>query len=257
MGSLYAVSRESFLILRREKIVIPMLVSVVIIFFLTTFISEWSITEDRAILYFNITHTSLRFIGGLIAILFGTKMLHDSHISGSLETILSRPIHKVTFLIGSFIALFFALILFGLLAGMSWYGINYLEDARVPGDFIYWGVILCVVEWTLLAAIGYALSSVCRFEMSLLASIMLWVIGLLSGAMSTSLENIQRYSEILPFVKSVAKYWSLDRFSLIDKSRSFHVEQMDLWNSVGYGMACVLFLLVLGSSLFYSEDVIR
>lgn len=259
MSAFIAITYESFLMLRRDKIFVPMLIGLVFLFFLASFITEWSL-DDYRIIYFNLTQTSLRLTGGAIAVLFGVKMLHDTYVSGSLETILSRPIYRSTFLQGSYTALLLCLLLYGVLSGLTWWLMNYFFFThRIPNEFIFWGVALAFLEWGVISAMAYCFSSFCGFGMSLLSVIMMWLVALVSTAMASSLEGLKdSYSDLLPVVEGLAKFWSFDRFSLLAYSRTMEFPSLSfILNSVGYAVSVVAVLLVLSHIFFSSRDIIR
>lgn len=259
MSSFFAITYESFLMLRRDKIFVPMLIGVVLLFFLASFITEWSL-DDFRIIYFNITQTALRLTGGAIALLFGVKMLHDSYVSGSLETILSRPLHRSVFLQGSFAALLLCLLLYGLLSGLCWWVMNYFFFThRIPTEFIVWGAFLAFLEWGVIAALSYCFASFCGFGMSLLSVILMWLVALVSSAMASSLEGLRNsYSDLLPVVEGLAKFWSFDRFSLMAYSRTMEFpEPPYLLHCVGYAISAVAVLLILSHLFFAGRDIIR
>ena len=259
MSSFFAITYESFLMLRRDKIFVPMFIGVVLLFFLASFVTEWSL-DDYRIIYFNITQSVLRLTGGAIAVLFGVKMLHDSYVSGSLETILSRPIHRSKFLQGSYTALLLCLLLYGVLCGICWWVMNYFFFThRIPTEFIFWGVFLSFLEWSVIAALAYCLSSFCGFGMSLLSVIMMWLLGLMSSAMALSLEGLKdSYSDFLPLVEGLSKFWSFDRFSLLAYSRTMELpDSLYLTHAVGYAVSLVGVLLILAHLCFSGRDIIR
>ncbi|MCY4443823.1 MAG: hypothetical protein OXC44_03365 [Proteobacteria bacterium] len=261
MAVYYACMRETFTILRRDKVFIPMFVGLVILFFLATFISEWSLDNPR-IIYFNMTQTMIRLTGGAIAILFGTKMLHDSYISGSLETILSRPINRSVYLLGSYSALVLCFLLYSIGAGLSWWVINkffFNSAVTLPTEFIFWGCTFAFIEWCVLGAVAFTFASLCRFGLAILSTLLLWVVGLLSGVMSLSLEGLtDSYSLLLPVVHGVAKFWSFDRFTLISYSRNMHLPDTSfLINCVGYGLLTASVLLVFSHIFFNTRDIMR
>ena len=258
MYSFYAVIRENFLLLRRDRVLVPILIGVVIMFLISNFISEWSI-DDPNIIYFNINQTILRISGGCMAILFAAKIVHDTSFSGNIETIIVRPVRRWVFQAGSYVSVVGCLLFYGVLAGLSWLGVSILFSMRLPAELVASGVLFAFFEWCILIALVYCLSSLCGFGMSIFFSGLMWFLGLVSGAMALSLEKLRsEYSDLLPIVNTVKKFWSFDRFNLLDYSRDMSTPNFDhIISCTGFTLSAVLTFLIISFLFFSSKDLVR
>ncbi|MCY4379984.1 MAG: hypothetical protein OXC40_00205 [Proteobacteria bacterium] len=253
--SLYAVIREDFLLLRKEKILLFFMLGLIVVTILARFVSEWSL-DDPGIIFFNISHTALRFVGTFIALFFAIKILHDTKVSGNVETVLSRPVSKIVFLQGNFIALVATLLLYGAIFGVGWYLISLAFSMNMSAEFLFWGSLFAVSEWILMASVALFLASICGFGMAFLASYALWITGLVSGVLASSVENMSSTSTLTPVASQVAKIWSLDRFSLIAYSRDWVMPDGGfIFYAIAYSVVGTMALLLLSSVCFACKDV--
>ena len=58
----------------------------------------------------------------------------------------------------------------------------------MPKDFIYWGIGLALCEWLVVGAIAI-FSTIGGFGSALFATSMVWILGMLSGAIAASFDN--------------------------------------------------------------------
>ena len=252
----YAVTRECFLLLRKEKAFATLLIGLAVVTVVAKLVSQWSFDNPTGI-FFNITQTAFRLSGTFIAIYFGIKMLHDYRTSGSVEIMLSRPISRAAFLQGNFMALTALLFIYGLIAGLGWLIVALAFSLHVPYEFIFWGVVMSFGEWFLMAAMTTLLASVCGFGMSFFAGLSLWLVGMISGVLSLSIENTSHNPALHPFINGIAKLWSLDRFSLMHYSRDLILPDLSvLMSCMGYSLIGALTFLVFSHICFARGDVV-
>lgn len=252
-----AVTRECFLLLRKERAFQTILIGLTVFILVAKLVSDWAFTNSGSV-FFNMAQVAFRFTGTFIAIYFGIKMLHDYRVSGSMETMLSRPVSRTAFLLGNFLALTCLLLFYGLCGGLGWWGTVWLFTLPVPSEFLVWGVVMSFGEWFLMGSLAMLLATVCGFGISLFTSGALWLTGLLSGVLSLSLDSAQGgQSSLAPIATQIAKIWSFDRFSLMSYSRDFQLPEVSfLLNCLGYSLIGALCFMVLSHLCFSRGDVL-
>lgn len=257
LKNMYAVTRECFLLLRKERAFLTILIGLTVFLIVAKLVSDWSFA-NRSGVFFNMAQTAFRFTGTFIAMYFGIKMLHDYRVSGSVETMLSRPVSRTAFLQGNFLALTGLLLLYGLCGGLGWIAIAKLYSMYLPTEFVVWGVIMSFGEWFLMGSLAVFLATICGFGMSFFAGFSLWLIGLLSGVLSLSLENTHGgRSSLEPFVTGLSRIWSFDRFSLMNYSRDFVLPDLSfLFSCLAYSAFGVLVFLIMSHLFFARGDVV-
>lgn len=258
MVKLIATAHETFLALKRDKIFYPAIGATVFIFLLASFIAEWSVDDGR-IVFYNISTTMFRLSGDMIALLFGSKVIHDAMVSGSIETSLSRPISRGRWVIGKYLGLGACLVLFAVIAGFGWSLINFIYQMKLPTNFILWGTLFALTEWLIIGALSMFLSTIAGFGTALFSCFALWILGLLSGIVASSFYQEDAApsfaSEIVKFLSLV---WNFDRFTLIHYSSTFSLpSQGFLLSSLGYGVCLASTLMLVATFAISSRDVIR
>jgi ABC-type transport system involved in multi-copper enzyme maturation permease subunit len=238
-----ATAQETFITLRRDQIFYPALIITVLIFLIASFVAEWSV-DDIRIIFFNFSQTLFRLSGDILALLFGTKILQDAKADGSIETSLSRPIGRGSWVLGKYLGLASCLILFGVSAGLSWKLIDFIFSMGIPSDLLFWGIGFAICEWLIVAAVSVFFSTIGGFGSALFASSMLWILGLLAGAIASSFSGDNEGFDFVNLVDKVAIFWNFDRFTLIHYSRELSLPSLNfLTSSLMYGFSlCAVFL---------------
>ena len=257
LKNMMAVTRECFLLLRKERAFQTILIGLTVFILVAKLVSDWAFTNPSGV-FFNMAQIAFRFTGTFIALYFGIKMLHDYRVSGSVETMLSRPVSRSAFLQGNFLALTLLLLFYGLCGGLGWLATVRLFSLGVPSEFLAWGVMMSFGEWLLMGSLAVLLATVCGFGMSLFAGCSLWLIGLLSGVLALSLDTAYGgQSSLAPLAMWIAKVWSFDRFSLMNYSRDFVLPDTGfLLSCLGYSVVGAVCFLVISHICFSHRDVI-
>lgn len=256
MSTTFASGWETFLTLRRDKVFYPALVFIVLIFFLASFIAEWSV-DDFRVIFFNFSQTMFRLAGDVLALVFGSKLLLDARTDGSIETSLARPIGRGGWVIGKFVGLALCLVTFGIMAGLSWVAIDFYYEIGTPLEMILWGVLLSVAEWLVVGAMTVFFSTIGNFGTTIFASSCLWILGLFAGAINASFTQTTTNDVFIQFIRSIATFWNFDRFSIIHYSYNFELPgQAFLIGCIGYGAALILVLISMATITVKSRDML-
>ena len=248
---------ETFITLRRDQIFYPALFSTVAIFILASYIAEWSV-DDWRIIFFNFSQTMFRITGDILALLFGSKILQDARSDGSVETALSRPITRGAWVTGKYIGLAFCLILFGVLAGLAWKTIDVVFVIDTPNTLLFWGILLALCEWLVVASIAIFFSTLGSFGSAIFSASSLWVLGLLSGALTSSFLSTDEESFTMLIIRKISLLWNFDRFTIIHYSRNMiNPELSFLSSSALYGISLCIFFLMLSTLAIRSRDLVK
>lgn len=257
MRAIIATAQETFLTLRRDKIFYPALIITIFIFLAASFIAEWSV-DDWRIIFYNFSQTMFRLAGDIIALLFGTKILQDASADGSIETSLSRPLGRGQWIIGKYLGLAACLVLFGVVAGGSWKLIDLFYEMNTPNEMIGWGILFAITEWLVVGALSILFSTIGGFGSALFSSTVLWVLGLLSGAIASSFDKPNPDFDFVFLVKKISLFWNFDRFTLIHYTRDLKLPGVSfLSSSLLYGVSLCVFLLAISTLTIKSKDAIK
>lgn len=249
-----AITSESFLLLRRDKIFLPALIGGFLVVVLANLASDWSI-EDFSKILFDIGTFGFHLIGSIVALFWGTKSVVDSRKDGSLEVELAAPIGRSVWLGGKFAGLCLSLVFLGSLLIALWQAVMLVNNFgwMTKHQLVIFGFLS--LGWIVCASIATFFATFCSTAVALFSSVCLWLVGLSTAGVKRVLAP-EAPLVTRQVTKALARFWDLQQFNLSDfaAKTEFPSNQELLWR-LGYGIALVLFLFTLSCVVFNERDV--
>ena len=250
MSPTLIMAKETLTLLRRDKIFAPSLITGVFLIFLTSVISEFTIAE-MAKIYLELAFTMFNFTGSTIAILWGTKLIIDAKNEGSINNQLAAPIDRSQWLLGKFLGLCAALIIFGVLLSiilLTTMVFNQYASLAMVHIII---VLHYILGWIVLAAIALFFSTFASQGIAIFSTISLWFMGLSVEPIGQVLsDKTNQLSRALVDIFLVV--FNLQAFNLQDKVNSPSEATLGLLG-LGFGYAATL----VGSVIIFSAIIFR
>lgn len=254
MRAIINTAFETFLLLQRDRIFLPVVLVGFGLLFLSGLASYWGIEEFRKILY-DFGSFIFHIMGISVAIFWGTKLLSDSKLEGAIELQLASPITRYQWLIGKFLGLSFALIFISVLMLAGWQLI-----------YVFWGMGLIsgkslsifgllTLSWLVMAAVAILFSSVSSQAVSLFASFWLLICGLLSQPVYQALspETPQFIREIASFTAGI---WNLHTFDTSSYAvQKGYITAQQATDILTYGMLLIVTLISIACISFQRRDL--
>ena len=258
MRSIIVVARETFLLLRRDKMYLPAIVIGVAFIMLANLASDWSI-EDFTKILFDIGAVGFHLVGAVVALFWGTKTITDSRQSGALEVQLSLPIGRPQWLIGKFTGLCLSLLSLGVVLTICWGFFMYFNRFGIMTSKQVMVFALLMLNWIVIAAVSVFFASFCSQTVALFNATALWVAGLASRSVAETISP-QTPELTAKSVKFVAQFWNLQIFNLADfvnpsTIATFPPARELAWRGL-YGLSLVVLLLSVACVIFSRRDLI-
>lgn len=249
------VALETFTLLRRDKVIAPVIGVAVAVAIFAVLASDWSVEDFTKILY-DVGFFGFYVTGSLIALFFGTKTVGDSRQEGSLEVQLAAPIGRGTWLLGKFLGLGLTLILVGCVVLVLW------QAAMLVGNFGWMtapqllAFAFLVVSWLVLSAAAVFLASMMRAPLAFFCGLALWVLGLASSLVANALGS-ETPALTRKVVGWIARIWDLQQFNLIgrvlDKTL---MPGHEIAVRSGYGVVLILLFITVSYIVFSRRDAL-
>jgi ABC-type transport system involved in multi-copper enzyme maturation permease subunit len=255
MEKLWILARETLILLRRDKVMVPALLGSLLISGFANLASDWSVEDFQKIL-FDIGYFGFSVTGALIAIFWGTKVLSDSRQEGSMEVHLAAPINRSTWILGKFTGL--KLCLFLVLCGflVLWQALMLLNDFGWMTASQILLFLFMYVGWMVCGALGMAFATAAGQTTALFCTLCLWVCGLSSASISQTLSSETPESTRL-IVQVIARVWNLGQFSLIDSVvGTAPLDLRDLGLRLAYGVLLILLFLTIACLVIRKRDLV-
>lgn len=255
MRSFFALYREGFKWLVRDKIFIPVIIAAIAIAIFANMASQWSIEDFKKVL-FDVGIAGFRLTGGAVAILWGARMIHDALTERSIEPRLAAPIRRETWFVARFCALGSALIIMGGVFLVCWQAIMLINGGGRMTNIQGWSLGLLIGEWLVLGALAMMFASFSGFAVALFSSSAMWIVGLMAPLFSATRDpNIAPQTGIL--LDFIADIWNFQRFNLIDQLAisGQTIEMSDLMVRLSWAACLLVGLLVLGAWRFSERDL--
>jgi ABC-type transport system involved in multi-copper enzyme maturation permease subunit len=255
LRAVYVVALETFILLRRDKIFVPGLVTALLIALFASLAANWGIEEFDKLL-FDVGYFGFEVMGGLIAIFWGTKIVSDSRQEGALEVQLAAPVPRPVWLVAKFLGLAGTLVLLGVSLLVLWQAVMLANDYGVMRPPEVAAFALMVLGWLVLAAASLALGCVVRQGLALFGAVCLWVTGLASVLVAHALpEDTPEASRAA--VRLIARIWDLGQFNLTDQATGLvpYVAREAAMRGA-YGVLLILALLTGSCIIFQRRDVV-
>ncbi|MGE0172857.1 MAG: ABC transporter permease subunit [Oligoflexales bacterium] len=255
MKAFAAVVGDSFLRLRRDKLFFPAIMTSIILFCFASLASDWVIEEVYKVL-FDIGFSVFHITGVLVAAFFGSKLLADTSVDGSIEVQLASPMSRATWLLGSYVGLSCALLLLGAILIASWQGIMYAFGfGPLKPAFLHIFLMMMVI-WLIIGAVSIMFGCFNSFGVSLFSSLGLWVIGMITAPISLLKvpEGAETTSKI---TKTLAFLWDLRQFNLADYAflQSWRLPPEVVIQKLTYAGSLIGLFLLVACIIFSRRDI--
>ena len=251
---IWAISSVTFHELLREKILWSAFVFAVLCVGLAFAASQLAFADNaRVALDFGLTSVSI--IGGMISIIMGAALIAKEVQNRTLYLVLTKAIWRWQFVLGRFMGLLAILILNSLLMTAVVIVVVKMAGGSLDSSFAK-SIILQIVEFGVLAAMASIFSA---FSTSTLAAIFasgIWVIGHAMTDLRLLSQKIEppTMRPVLGAITSILP--DLTRFDIkAEVSHNLPVTWTFTGVSVAYGIAYILFALVVSCLIFQRRDL--
>lgn len=255
MKQILAVIIETFTLLRRDRVFIPAIVLAVFIFLFASLASRWGIEEYEKFLY-DVGFAGYSFMGCIVALFWGTKLLSDSRSDGSIEIQVASPISRSLWIVGKYLGLALTLLFLGLVLLLLWQGFVLIRGFPLMEASQLITFLLFTLEWLVVAALAVSTASAGSQGTAIFSSLCLWIAGLTSLNIANAMPpNTPEASKLL--LETIAKFWDFQRFNLSDVALvdgAFPTPQELGWR-LGYGMGLIMLFIALACLSFHKRDV--
>jgi len=253
LKALWLVTTETFLLLRRDRIFLPVLLCTLVIAAFANIASDWSIADFTKVL-FDIGFFGFQLTGALVAMLWGTKLIADARRDGTLEVQLAQPVGRVTWILGRFLGLALCLLLLGGLVLAIWQVFMLLNDFGRMSSAQLVGFAFVVLGWLVLGALATAAATLLKQSLAFFCTLALWLAGmastLVASTLGASTPEITR-----KLVTGLARMWDLQQFNLVDHTLAAGwVALPELAYRAAYGGLLVLALITFACIIFACRD---
>lgn len=253
---MFSIALETWTLLRRHKIVLPIVFAFAAVCFVGSLGSGLLETEFRKMM-FDVGLVGFHLAGGAIAIFWGTKAMSDAYQEGSLEVQLASPLSRTSWLLGKFFGLVLALIMLGLVfcalwqASMLVIGFGWMNGSEMLT------IATMGVAWLVIASLVILFATFASLPVSVFGCTTLWAIGMSASYFSQgSTDESGSMSRWLG--RLLGDYWNLRRLNLGDYLyKTTFPSLSDVMSRMSYGMALVVLILVLACGIFERRDLIR
>ena len=239
-----AIAKNSFLILQRDKIFIPVLIALAVCGLVASMSSDWSIENlfDTSIM---IGTLSFHSIGAVVSIFWGVRLFGNTMSDGSIEVELSSSIARYKWALGKFLGFSYVLILIAILFAFMWGTILYVQDNLyyfLEPHFINFTTHF--VLWLVLGSMSFFVSTLVNQGLAVFASFSLWIAGMISPLIIVAIKGPNLHSDSF-MAEQIAKIWDLQRLNLLERSLDY--SSMLSWSeatpNILYGLFLTVFFL--------------
>jgi len=249
-----AISSETFVLLRRDRIFIPALTIMFLICYFAGVAGYWSIETYRKLI-FDVLAAGFHLTGALIAIFWGTKLVADARKEGTTELQLAAPIKRSHWIIGKFLGLAAILVFIGMILVVISQAMLLYQDVGWMGldELAMFGLIVC--SWLVLAALAILFSTIAGYTTAMFSVFGMWIIGLTIRNISFALHR-DTPELIKKSVMQISRVWDLQRFNVVEQITSqTPLVYKDLQWSFSYGFILCLIMLTLACLAINKKDM--
>jgi ABC-type transport system involved in multi-copper enzyme maturation permease subunit len=254
MTNIFAVTQETYLRLRRDRIFMPAAMVGAGLILLSGLASYWSV-EDFYKILFDLGTTVFHLVGVIVAIFWSIKLIHDTKQEGSVEVQLAAPIRRSEWILGKFLGLSLALTLLATTFLLSWqiifwgYGLGWIGVRSVT----VFGIL--GLSWLVMAASSILMATMASHAVALFAAIWLFISGLISAPILQSLSP-DTPAWLQGVIAWAAGLWDLQFFNLHEiGSGRLEVSWSLVQPRLIYGAALLGTLLSLSCVVFNRRDL--
>ena len=254
LQALSVVTREAFVLLKRDKIFLPAIVFGVGVILVANLVSGWSVAEFWKIL-FDVGYFGFQLVGLAGAVFWGIKSISDSRAQGALEVQLAAPVGRAVWLVGKYLGLALALILLWAILLALWTGLMVLNDFGMLTSPQLGSFVFMLIGWLVAAAVSTLFASCAGQAVAMFATVATLIVGLASSLVAATLSP-DTSAGLRRAVQLVARVWDLQQFNLVSRAvDGTFPDQTELMTRGAYGAALIFLLITLACLLFARRDV--
>jgi ABC-type transport system involved in multi-copper enzyme maturation permease subunit len=252
----FAVVRQTTLLLRRDRVAIPMLVLGASMGIVANVVSDLSVEDFRKILI-DTSAAAFQIVGVLTALIWGTKVVADASGDGSLEVYLATPVPRELWLIGRFVGVAITLAEFAAALVAVWQALNFINGYGWFSTAELWMFALFTCQWILVAAVGMALSAHTNLAISLFAGLTAWLAGILAPLVLQALPP-QTDPATKFVVSALARFWNLDQFNVVSQATTgTWLATSELNARLLFALSATAAIVGVSAVVFGKKDILR
>ena len=254
LKSLLLVARETFVLLRRDKIFVPALAMGVATTALAYLATDWSLEAVAKIMY-DVGTFGFQLTGSMVAIVWGAKTLADSRQEGYVEVQLAAPIGRASWLLGKYLGLSGCLMLLALLLIGIWQVGLLAGNLGTMGRVDLQAFLLLGLGWLVIAALALLMASLAGLGIALFGTVALWLAGLTAPLIAKSLSPDTSPTARL-VATGVARFWDLQQFNVGEATANRQLIPLPELAARGtYGLLLIASLLTLACFALGRRDL--
>lgn len=211
---------------------------------------------DRVKIIKDVGLASLSLFGALMAILIGTSLVYKEIDKKTIFTLLSKPIHRLEFLLGKFFGLVFTLLVMLSLMSLIFLALIFFHTFTIEWKMLI-AIFFIFLELVLITSVAILFSCFSTPILSSIFSLSFYLIGHLSWGLETLIRKIQS-GTVKTFVQILYTFLpDLENFNF--KTEIVHglrVPAKIYLFSTLYGIVYTLFILTLAILVFRRRDFI-
>ncbi len=255
MRAWWQLSKESFLTLRRDRIFLPIVIAGFAIASFSNLASNWGFESFEKIL-FDLGLVGFRLTGGIVAILWGVRLVTDPLQDRSIELRVATPTSRSVWLLGRYTGLAICLVFTGAVFAAVWQLLMLMNQFGAMTNLQAWSLGFLFLEWITLGALGLLMGTLAGFSTALFVTFALWLGGLLAPIVAATLDP-----SVAPAQKSLIEFmadvWNFQRFNLVDQvTAGAHTIMMsDLIPRLTWAGSVTVGCLALACLVFHKKDL--
>ena len=255
LTSWWSLNKEAFLILKRDRVFVPVVIAGLVITFFANAASGWTLEEFEKVL-FDIGLAGFRVTGGVLAMLWGIRSVTEPLQDRSIELRIASPLARFTWILSRFSGLAICLTFVALIFAAMWQTTMFLNRFGLMNNLQNWALGMLLAEWLVLGSLGILLGTVSRFSTAMFACFGLWIMGLMSplvaATMAPDMDPTQR-----KIIDWLATTWNFQRFNLIDQlDAGLHTVNInDLVPRLSWSASVLAGCIILACWIFQEKDL--
>ena len=191
LGRIYAVMLNTFREASRNRVLYGIVAVVLGVNFFGLVLGELAL-QERARVVRDVGLAAISIVGSVTAIVLGVLLLYTEVQRRTIHTIISKPVERYEFVLGKYLGMALTLTFLVGLFGVTLSAILLLQG-QAPNVALLKAIILTYMEVLIVAGIAVFFSSFSSPFLSGVFSLLLFVLGRLTGQMYLALEAKQEW----------------------------------------------------------------
>jgi len=255
MNAAFVIARQTFRLLRRDQVFIPVVLAGLLITGFANIASDWSV-EDFSKILFDIGGFGFAVTGSLVALFWGTKILGDARSDGAVEVELSTSISRAAWLAGKYLGIALTLVLLGVILIVIWQMIMLANNFgwMTEGQLLIF--LLMIVGWLAVAATAVFFSAFCGTTVAVFCTFCAWMVGLVAALVAGTLTD-RTSPAMAALVRGAARFWDFQQFNAIQHAVTMPpLTHAEMLMRFGYGAVLIAILVSAGCMIFDRKDLL-